>query len=126
MEFTAFKAQIEAAHQTEVAIGVAKFRLRIPSEHAWRLALEANRDQDGRLLEAKAYRRLLDLAVVGWDGVKTTDILAEASEETLAFSPAARDALLDVRQDIADRLMIEMAQKRRDRLDRAEAARKNS
>jgi len=125
MDFVTFKAQIEAAHQAEAQAAGATFKLRLPSEHTWRVMIEGHRDSEGRVLEALAFRSVLNSAVIGWEGVKTTHILPEAPDEALPFTPAARSELLDARQDIADEITIALALKMRERREKREAARKN-
>lgn len=125
MDFNAFKAQIEAARSIEVPVGAATYRLQLPVEHAWRVAIEANRDAGGRLLQAKAFREVLSVAIVGWQGVTTRDLLPDAVEEPLPFSPAARESLLDIRQDIADDLTVAIGLEMKARREKLEAARKN-
>lgn len=125
MEFASLKAQIDAARQMEVPVDGATFRLKMPSDHAWRVVVEGNRDPAGRLLQALAFRELLNVALVGWEGVKTTHLLDGVPEEPLPFSEAARIELLDAREDIVDELVIAMAAKLKQRREQRETARKN-
>lgn len=125
MDFNSLKQQIEASRRIDVAVNGSTFHLRMPTEHAWRVAIEGNRDSAGRVLEALAFRELLNAAVVGWDGVKTTDLLGDAPEEALHFSKEACAELLDTRQDIVNEIVIAIAAKIRERREKRETERKN-
>lgn len=118
-----FKARLDAARAFEHVAGGVAFRLRLPTEHAWRLALESHRDPHGRLLEAKALRAVLDEAVVGWDGV--TEALFGGGSAAIAFSPEARTLLLDERQDLADELAVALGVRLAERRAAREATAKN-
>lgn len=109
MDFNALKAQFEASRRLEVPFGAAKYHLVLPSQHAWRVTLEAHRDPHGRLLETRAFRALLNEAVTGWEGVQQRDIMPEAGEGALPYSAEAAQLLLDCRQDIADALTVALA-----------------
>ncbi len=126
MDLTTFKQQIEAARQVEFEVGQGKFRIRLPSDHVWRVALESNRDGQGRVIEAQAFRTILNTALVGWEGVTTRDLKPDAEAAPLPFSPEARELLLDNRQDIADALTIQIGVKLGERRQAREAAQKNS
>lgn len=126
MNFAELKVQIEAGRRFEVEADGAKFTLRLPSDHAWRIAFESNRDAGGRVMESKAMRALLDSSVAGWTGVNAGHFVLDAGAEPIEFSPQARAELLDARQDIADTLGAAIAVRRRERADRLEEARKNS
>jgi hypothetical protein len=125
MDAVAFKVALEAARSFEAEAGGAKFRLRMPTEHAWRLAFEGHRDTNGNLLQAKAMREVLDTAITGWDGVTQGHLLPEGGDAALPFSPDARTLLLDGRQDIADALAEELANRLTARRKDREAAAKN-
>lgn len=118
-----FRARLEAARAFEHVVGGVAFRLRLPTEHAWRLALESHRDAHGRLLEAKALRAVLDEAVVGWQGA--TEALLGEGETALEFSAEARTLLLDHRQDLADELAVALGVRLAERRAAREATRKN-
>lgn len=126
MELGNFKSQLEAARQIEAVLGGGTYRLRMPTDHAWRVALEAHRDADGRVIESRAFRAILNTALVGWEGVTTADLLPEAEPAPLPYSDEARALLLDNRQDIADALTVHIGMKLRERREAREAARKNS
>lgn len=125
MDFAALKVQLEAARLVEVVADGATFKLRLPPEHEWRKVLEAHRDALGRVLDTRAMRALLDVALTDWSGVQARHFTSEGGEDEIKFSPAARTELLDVRQDLADVLAIDLAKRRRERRERLEAARKN-
>lgn len=123
MDIAAFKARLDAARAFEHVAGGITFRLRLPTEHAWRLALESQRDAHGRLLEARALRAVLDESVVGWDGA-TAALFGEGAD-ALPFSPEARALLLDHRQDLADELAVALGVRLAERRAAREAAAKN-
>lgn len=125
MDVAAFKARLEQARAFEHVVGGVTFRLRLPTEHAWRLALEANRDAHGKLLDARAMRVVLDQAVVGWERASQSLLDPEAGEAPLPFSPEARALLLEERQDLADQLAVALGIKIAERRAAREAARKN-
>lgn len=123
MDVAAFKARLDAARAFDHVAGEITFRLRLPTEHAWRLALESHRDPHGRLLEAKALRGVLDEAVVGWEGV--TGAVFGEGDAAIAFSAEARALLLDHRQDLADELAVALGLRLAERRAAREAAAKN-
>jgi|SRR4029453_9374778 hypothetical protein len=104
MDISELKAKIAAARYKEVDINGSTYCLSIPHDHAWRCEIERHIDKDMRVLQAAAFRNILQMALTGWRNVKTTDLEADLPEEPLAFSPEARELLLDHRQDIADTL----------------------
>ena len=111
MDFAAFKVALEASRSFEASVNGAKFQMRMPTEHAWRMAHETHRGVNGDLLLSAAMREILNAAVVGWEGVTGKDFLADGTQEPLPFTPAARSILLDNRQDIADLLSIEVTRR---------------
>jgi len=125
MDFQSLKSQIEQSRRFELEVQGATFSLRLPSEHAWRLAVESNRDANGRPMEARALRALLDGAVSGWRGVTARHFLSEAPEDAVEFSAQARAELLDCRQDIADELGDALVGRRRAEREKREQSRKN-
>jgi len=125
MDFAAFKAQLEATRSFEAEVAGARFRLRLPSQHAWRRELEQHRDEHGRLLEARAFRAVLDAALVGWAGVTAALIDPAAASDAVPFSADARTLLLDCRQDIADALIVALGNRLADARQAREAAAKN-
>lgn len=126
MSVDTFKAALDAARRITVPVGEKKFHLIAPTDHAWRCAVEANRDGAGRVMEAKAFRGLLDTALVGWESVTTADIAVDVAAEPLPFSPENAALLLDHRQDIADELTLELGVRMAERRTKRESARKNS
>ncbi len=120
------RAAIDAARQGVVDVNGARFTLRLPSSHAWRCAAEQHVDAHGRVLEAAAFRGLLDAALVAWDGPKLSWLLpGTADDKPLDFSADARALLLDTRQDIADMLTLKLSEFHRDYMARFEANEKN-
>ena len=125
MDIAAFKAQIDAARGFECTAGGITFRLRLPTQHAWRLAIEQNVTADGVVLRARAMRAVLDAALVGWDGVTPATIMSGADAAPLPFSAEARALLLEHRQDIADELSTQVGIELLRRRDSLEETRKN-
>lgn len=124
MDFATLKAQLEQARQIEAAIEGATFQLRLPSDHAWTVAMQLHMDGDGHVQEARACREVLDSALTGWRDVTVAHFRMEG-DAPVEFSPAARGELLNERQDIADQLIVAIAKARGTRKQRFEAARKN-
>jgi hypothetical protein len=99
MDFAKFKASLDKSREVEVEVDAAKFRMRLPTEHAWRLAYEQHK---GTQAHARA---VVEASLVGWDGVLARHFLVGAGDEPVPFSADAKAALLDERQDIGDELM---------------------
>jgi hypothetical protein len=125
MDFRSFQAQLEAARTFEVELEGARFKLLLPTEHACRVAIEANRDAHGEVIGARSSRQILDAAVIGWDGVKASHFKPDAGEETIAFSAAARASFLDNRVDLGMQMMVALAERIEARRAQREASRKN-
>lgn len=125
MDLGEFKAKLERSRELEAKVGGATFRLRLPSEHAWRVASEEHRRDDGRVKNEQASRALLQAAVLGWEGVTEGDLLLDGGTEPLPFSAEALGMLLDERQDIADELTLALMKRLSQRRGEVEAARKN-
>lgn len=127
MDVAAFKAQLEAARRIETdEIDGARFLLQVPTAYAFQLAMESHRDAAGRSLEARAFRQLLDDALVGWTGLLARHVDASGGDVALPFSPEARALLLDNRPDIASRLAIKLGVAMAERRAKREQAAKNS
>lgn len=126
MNVTDLAVQLEAARQMEVAAGGVTFKVRLPSDHALKVAYQGSRDARGVPVEATAMRQVLDGAVVGWEGLKASHLLESAGDEPVPFSAQARFLLLETREDLADELTIAISVRMRARRDELEAARKNS
>lgn len=118
-------ARLEAARSVQIEAAGASFSVRLPTDHAWRALVQRHADAHGRLLEAEAFRALLDEALVGWSGVTERLVDPAAGETPLAFDAQARRALLDHRQDVADEIAVAVALKLRERREAREAAAKN-
>jgi len=125
MDFSSLKALLDAARSFEVEVDGARFKLMLPTDYACRVAIENHRNAAGDVVGSKSAREILDAAVVGWDGVKTSHFSPEMDGEAMPFSVPARTVLLDVRVDIADQLTNEIAERIEQRRARMEAARKN-
>lgn len=120
MDFAKFKASLDKSRECEVEVDEAKFRMRLPTEHAWRLAYELHK---GTQAHARA---VVEASLVGWSGVRARHFLVGAGDEAVDFSADAKVALLDERQDIGDELMVRLMEKVTERRSQVEAARKNS
>lgn len=125
MDFADFKAKIAKSRELEVEVDGAKFRLLVPSEHAWRIAVEENRGPGGKVLQQRVSRHLLEASVVGWGGLLARHLLSGGGEEPVPFTHEARSILLDERQDIADELTLKLMQRLNERRAELETARKN-
>lgn len=125
MELNTLRAQIRAARHSEAKADGVTFSLDQPSDHAFRTAMELNRDKSGLLLYSQATRFILSIAITGWEGLTARHFLPEAPDEAITFSAQAREELLDVRQDIADELMVHISSRIAERRETMEAARKN-
>jgi hypothetical protein len=103
---THLRAALEAARRCTAQAAGATFYLQLPTDHAWRVTLERHRDADGRLLEARAFRALVESSVTGWEEVTAALFMPEGDAEPLAFSAEALALLLEHRQDITDALTL--------------------
>lgn len=126
MDLSEFKAKLERAREMEVKAVGATFRLRLPSEHAWRVAAEEHRGPGGRVKQEQASRALLEASVLGWEGVTEGHLLLDGSTEPVSFSVEALTMLLNERQDIADELSVALMKRVKERAAQVETARKNS
>ena len=126
MDVKELKERIEAARRVEATVNGATFTMVMPTDHQWRVCVQESRGEDGRVIDALAYRRLLERALTGWSGVKCSDMMPGESEEALPFSPAARELLLDHRLDIVDELTIAFGAWLRDHRAKQEESEKNS
>jgi hypothetical protein len=124
MEFAELKAQIDAARTVEVTADGIAFDLRLPHDHALRVALEAT-EINGVVQQAAAFRGVLERGIFGWRGATARHILHTAPAEPIAFSPDALAELLNARQDIADELTVKVVQLRKARLEKLETEEKN-
>lgn len=120
------RVALEAARQQVVDVAGAKFTLRLPSQHQWRIAYESHVNPNGAVMQGAAFRALLEQAVVDWSGVTQAHILPGGDAgKPVKFDAEARTLLLDYRQDIADELSIALSRQNRAFLERYEAAEKN-
>lgn len=126
MDFSDFKARLARAREFEVEAGGIKFRLRMPPEHAWRLALEDSKGPEGRFRQQRVSRSLLEQALIGWEGLLAKHLLPGEGDEVVPFSAEAVPVLLDERPDIADQLVLSLTKRMNERRAELEAARKNS
>jgi len=125
MDIASFKAKLDGARAFECAAGGFTFRLRMPTPHAWRLAIERHVREGGMLEHARAMRSVLDVALVGWEGVTWSAVMPDAPADPLPFSAEARALLLDERQDLADALATAIGIELHRRREALEAVRKN-
>lgn len=126
MDLAEFKAKLARSREVEVEIDGAKFLMRLPTEHAWRVAAEEHRGPGGRVKTHQVHRTLVEAALVGWEGVTENHVLLNGSAELVPFDGDTRAILLDERLDIADQLTMKMMGKVKERAAKLETARKNS
>jgi hypothetical protein len=124
MELSAILEQIERERRVEIPAGGATFQVKLPSEYAWRVAIESHTDAAGRTQFAAVSRVVLEAAVVGWSGV-TARHFGLSNDEAVACSAQALLSLLEWRSDISDDLITEISRLRRERAAKFEAAQKN-
>lgn len=125
MDLAAIKSQIEKAREFDAEYGGVKFKLRLPSEHAWRMITEDHLDEKGRVQNARAARSLLEVALIGWDGLKAEHLLKGAGEVAVPYSSEAISLLLDERGDVVDHFAKLLVVKLGQRRAQQEASRKN-
>lgn len=125
MDLATIKAQIEKSREFEESYAGAKFRLRLPSEHYWRLITEDHMDSEGRVQNARAARKLLEAALIGWEGLTAEHLLKGAGEQAVPYSSEAISLLLDERGDVVDHLAKLLVRKLGARRAQQEASRKN-
>lgn len=105
MDWAAIQAQQRAAREIEAPAGGHSFTLRVPTRHEVNVAvarlLVANGDGSVALLQ----RKLLELAIVGWNGPRMRDLLPASDDATpLPCEPAAVPLLLDEQPELEDEL----------------------
>lgn len=126
MDLASFKEKLEKSREVEAKVAGATFRLRVPTEHAWRVASEEYRSPNGRVKQQMVARSLLEGAIVGWEGVTEDFFLQNAGTDEVPFNGEMRAALLDERQDVADQLAKLVMAKMNERRTQLEKTRKNS
>ena len=128
MDLAELKARAQAARQFDVAIGECSFTLRAPTRLELRQAL-LRHDIDPRtqsaLQLAVLQRYLLHAFLVGWMGVRESDVLPDAGSAPLPWSADAVPLLLDAQPDWADELGGALMTAVHDRAERAQAEAKN-
>jgi hypothetical protein len=126
MDIAAFSKQLDESRRFEcVSSTGATFKLQMPTKFAWRLAVERNRDNKGRAIEAMVHRELLEIALVDWTGVKRSLIDDGGGDEVVPFSAAARTLLLEHNTDVMDELAIALGGRLIEQRKSREAAAKN-
>lgn len=108
MDLAQLRAALDAARRFTAEAAGATFELQLPTDHAWRVTLERHRGDDGRLLEAQAFRALLEQSVTGWSGVSAALFTPDGGDAPVPHSAEALALLLEHRQDIADALTLAM------------------
>jgi hypothetical protein len=126
MDLAELKQKLDRSREIEASVQGAKFRLKLPSEHAWRLATEEHSDTAGNVKRQRVSRALVESSLVGWEGVKAEHFMKGGGEDAMPFSPDACAVLLDERQDIADELVMLLVKRLNERRKDVEQARKNS
>jgi hypothetical protein len=94
----------------------------LPTDHQVRVASAAANNL-AHMVDLQ--RSLLIIAMVGWQGVNTTDLLPDAQPGDLPHSAEAAIWLLDVRQDWADVLWLDLTTRLAARTVLREVAAKN-
>jgi len=125
MNLDELKRAVVDARKIQASYNGASFDLLLPTDYLWRSTLERHRDERGDLLEAEAFREILGRSLVGWQGVKCSDVLGGSSEDLLPYSPEARELLLDARMDVADVLTIAIGNELKARRQKRGEALKN-
>lgn len=125
-DLTTLRMALEASRRFDVTVGAAVFHLAMPSEYDIRRAAEDNRDANGLIKDAQMMRVLMQTAVVGWEGVRTTDIAPGVDPEPIAFSDTARTLLLDQNMEVADAIALAMGAEMGKRRAQRQADEKNS
>jgi len=116
---------IEAARIYDFDHDGVTFKIRRPSEGEIRLAYDLSKTETG-VVEARAWRAILEKNVKGWSGLTADRILEGSTSDPVEFSAKSLTMLLDERVDFADALrdsILEAIGRRRIKL---EEARKNS
>lgn len=106
MDLAQIRAALDAARRCTAEAAGASFDLQLPTDHAWRVTLERHRGPDGQLLEAQAFRALLEKSVTGWRGVTAALFVPDGGADAVPFDADALALLLEHRQDIADALTL--------------------
>ena len=125
MDLGSIKAQIEKSREIDTEYGGVKFLLRLPSEHAWRLITEDHLDPKGRVQHARVSRGLVDVSLIGWEGLKAEFLVSGAGDTPVPFSADAVALLLDERVDVLDHLTMFLTKQYQKRRAKQEASRKN-
>lgn len=129
MDFADIKRCAEAAREFQAEVGGLQFTLRLPTQHE--VEVEASRvrlhegDADPAML-LRLRRLLVQRAVVAWSGVTAEHLAPGCGAEAVDISPAAVGLLLDARSDVTDLLYARFVQERAARLEKQDAAEKNS
>lgn len=101
--------------------------MRLPTQHESDvIGLRAGMGQ--RLPEADAqFRRLmLEHACIGWSGITSAHVLADAGAEPLPWSPRAVTLVLDAQSEWENRLWRDLVERLAERVAQRESAEKNS
>lgn len=126
MDIAAFSRQLDESRRFDcVSQTGATFRLQLPTKFAWRVAVDRHRDGDGRAIDALVHRALLEIALVGWSGVKQSLIDDAGGDEAVPFSPEARALLLEHNTEVMDELAIALGGRLIEQRNKREAAAKN-
>lgn len=127
MDIAAFSRQLDESRRFEHPSSTgATFKLQLPTKFAWRVAVDRHRNGEGRAIDALVHRELLEIALVGWNGVKRHMIDEAGGDELVPFSAAARALLLDHNTEVMDELAIALGGRLIEQRQQREAAAKNS
>ena len=107
MDFADIKRRAIAAREFPVAAGGFTFTLRLPTQHEIDIEATRARMHEGDIDPAQLTiirRRLLERAVVGWDGVTWGHLADGSGGEPAEISADAVALLLDSDTDLAETL----------------------
>jgi hypothetical protein len=124
MDIQTLKAKLDIERSLEVTLEGATFKLKMPSDHIWRMSYERNTVGRNTIYVA-AGREVLNMAIVGWSGLTAGHFRVEPASDAVEFSPDFRSEFLDCRTDLADQLLDRLSDHRAERAKILESERKN-
>ena len=105
--------------------GAATFTFVLPQPFEVRRAFILARLPGGGHDNEAAILKLVSEAMVGWNGVKAADLVEDAGDEPVDFSPSAAREYLGARLVLLDRLSNDLLARLKARAERGEADAKN-
>lgn len=128
MDIADIKRKAEAAREFDVAVGAAKFTLRLPTQHEVEIEVSRARLFDGMddpALLVKVRRALVERAIVRWQGVTCEDLAPGGGSDAADLVPGAAALLLDSDEARAKTLTEAFIEQRAARQQKQDAAAKN-